>query len=146
MTTASPSQGDIGIERMCQLVGISRSGYYRRWQRSAPRQEETGLRDAIQRLALTHRHYGYRRIGALLRREGWQADHKRVLRLMREDNLLLRQTPFVPMTANFHHSWCVVPNLTRGIVSQHFVEWMRLRAGFAAPEILVVPPIRRAPK
>jgi hypothetical protein len=115
--TTSRSQGEIAIERMCQLVGISRSGYYRHWQLSAPRQEETGLRDAIQRLALKHRHYGYRRIGALLRREGWQANHKRVLRLMREDNLLcLRQTPFVPMTTNSHHNWCVVPNLTRGIV------------------------------
>jgi len=115
--TASQSQGEIGIERMCQLAGIGRSGYYGYWQRSAPRQEETGLRDAIQRLALKHRHYGYRRIGALLRREGWQANHKRVLRLMREDNLLcLRQTPFVPTTTNSRHNWCVVPNLTRGIV------------------------------
>jgi putative transposase len=68
-------------------------------------------------LALKHRHYGYRRIGALLRREGWQANHKRVLRLMREDNLLcLRHTPFVPTTTNSRHSWCVVPNLIRGIV------------------------------
>jgi HTH-like domain len=47
---------------------------------SAPHQEQTGLRDAIQRLALRHR------ISALLRRDGWQANHKRVLRLMREDN------------------------------------------------------------
>ena len=71
----------------------------------------------IQRLALKHRYYGYRRIGALLRREGWLANHKRVLRLLREDNLLcLRQTPFVPMTTNSRHTWCVVPNLTRGIV------------------------------
>ena len=114
---ASPSQGEIGIERMCQLAGISRAGYYRHWQLSAPRREETRLRDAIQRLALKHRHYGYRRIGALLRREGWQANHKRVLRLMREDNLLcLRHTPFVPTTTNSRHSWCVVPNLIRGIV------------------------------
>jgi HTH-like domain len=78
--TASRSQGEVGIERMCQLAGISRSGYYRHWQRSAPRQKETGLRNAIQRLALKHRHYGYRRIGALLRREGWQTNHKRVAR------------------------------------------------------------------
>jgi putative transposase len=99
------SQGEIGIERMCQLAGTSRSGYYRHWQRSAPHQ--AGLRDAIQRLALEHRHYGYRRIGALLRRDGWQANHKRVLRLMREDNLLCqRQTPFVP-TTNSRHPWCV---------------------------------------
>jgi len=44
---ASQSQGEIGIERMCQLAGICRSGYYRHWQLSVPRQEETGLRDAI---------------------------------------------------------------------------------------------------
>jgi putative transposase len=90
---ASQSQGEIGIERMCQLAGISRSGYYRHWQLSAPHWEKTGLRDAIQRLALKHRHYGYRRVGALLRRRGWQANHKRVLRLMREDNLCACATP-----------------------------------------------------
>jgi putative transposase len=112
----SQSQGEIGIGRMCQLAGISRSGYYRHWLLSLPRQEETGLRDAIQRLAIKNRHYGYRRIGALLRREGWQANHKRVLRLLREDNLLcLRHRPFAPQTTNSRHSWHVVPNLTRGM-------------------------------
>jgi transposase InsO family protein len=55
--------------------------------RNDPR-EETALRDVIQRLALANRHYGYRRIGALLRREGWCVNHKRVVRIMREDNLL----------------------------------------------------------
>ena len=111
---ASPSQGELGIERMCRLSGVSRAGYYRHWQASAPRQEEAGLRDAIQRLALSHRHYGYRRIAAQLGREGWQANHKRVLRLMREDNLLcLRRAAFVPTTTDSRHSWRVVPNLAR---------------------------------
>jgi hypothetical protein len=63
--TASRSQDAIGIEHMCQLAGVSRSGYYRHWQQSASRREENGLRDAIQRLALKHRHYGYRQIGSL---------------------------------------------------------------------------------
>ncbi|MQV99177.1 IS3 family transposase [Sinorhizobium medicae] len=70
----------------------------------------------MQRLALANRHYGYRRIGALLGREGWQANHKRVLRLMGEDNLLcLRNRPFVPRTTDSKHSWRVVPNLARGM-------------------------------
>jgi putative transposase len=113
---ASPSQGKIGIERMCRLTGTSRSGYYRHWQASAPRQEETGLRDAIQNLALAYRHYGYRRIAALLGREGWQANHKRLLRLMHEDNLLcLRRRSFVPATTDSRHGWRVVPNLARGM-------------------------------
>lgn len=102
---------------MCRLAEVGRAGYYRHWQGSAPRQEERGLRDAIQRLALAHRHYGYRRIAALLAREGWQANHKRVLRLMREDNLLcLRRAGLVPRTTDANHGWRVVPNLARGMV------------------------------
>jgi hypothetical protein len=50
MTTPLP-QGALTIERMCALAGVSRAGYYRHWAASAPRQEETGVRDAIQRLA-----------------------------------------------------------------------------------------------
>ncbi len=52
-----------------------------------------------------------------LRREGLAVNHKRVLRLMREDNLLcLRQEPFVPVTTDSRHGWRVVPNLARGMV------------------------------
>lgn len=117
MTAALP-QGEITIERMCALASVSRAGYYRHWAASAPRQEETGVCDAIQRLALAHPHYGYRRIAVLLRREGLAVNHKRVLRLMREDNLLcLRKRAFVPMTTDSRHGWRVVPNLARGMVA-----------------------------
>ena len=60
------------------LAGVSRAAYYRAWTFSDPLREETALRNVIQRLALANRHYGYRRIGALLRREGWCVNHKRV--------------------------------------------------------------------
>ena len=81
---------------------------------SAPRAAETALRDELQRLALAHRHYGYRRITALLRREGWRVNHKRVLRIMREDNLLcLRKAAFVPATTDSSHRWRIYPNLAR---------------------------------
>jgi transposase InsO family protein len=116
MTTPLP-QGVLTVERMCALAGASRAGYYRHWQASAPRQEETGVRDAIQRVALANRHYGYRRIAAQLRREGLAVNRKRVLRLMREDNLLcLRTRPFVPITTDSRHGWRVVPNLARGLM------------------------------
>ncbi len=116
MTSPRP-QGEITVERMCALTGVNRAGYYRHWRRSAPRQEETAVRDAIQRIALSNRRYGYRRIAAQLRRDGLVANHKRVLRLMRRDNLLcLRKRPFVPVTTDSRHSWRVVPNLARGLV------------------------------
>lgn len=108
------SQGMLSIERMCALAGVSRAGYYRRWRTSAPRQEETGLRDAVQRLALAHRHYGHRRLAALLRRQGWPVNKKRVLRIMRQDNLLcLRRRAFVPPTTHSRHGWRIYPNLAR---------------------------------
>ncbi|MDH3914031.1 MAG: IS3 family transposase [Rhodospirillales bacterium] len=121
------------------LSEVSRAGYYRHWRASAPRLEEAELRDAIQRLALSHRHYGHRRIAVLLRREGWCVNRKRVLRLMREDNLLcLRQRAFVPATTDSAHRFRVYPNLARKLettaVNQLWVAditYVRLQEGFA---------------
>lgn len=115
------SQGDrpgtrlsLSVERMCALAGVSRAACYRSWAKSEPLREETALRDVIQRLALANRHYGYRRIGALLRREGWSVNHKRLVRIMREDNLLcLRKPQFKPATTDSRHGWRVWPNLAR---------------------------------
>ena len=112
----TPPQGGLSIERMCALAGVSRASYYRYWRRAAPGREQIELRDVLQRLAVGHRHYGYRRLTALLRRDGWAVNHKRVLRLMRTDNLLcLRRRAFVPATTDSRHDWRVVPNLARGI-------------------------------
>jgi transposase InsO family protein len=110
-------QGMLTVDRMCRLAGVSRAGYYRHWAASAPRQEETAVRDAVQRTALANRRYGYRRIAKELGRNGLVVNHKRVLRLMRKDNLLcLRRRPFVPITTDARHEWRVVPNLARGMV------------------------------
>ena len=112
----TPPQGALAIERMCALAGVSRASYYRHWRRVAPGREQMELWDVLQRLAVGHRHYGYRRLTALLRREGWAVNHKRVLRLMRTDNLLcLRRRAFVPATTDSRHDWRVVPNLARGM-------------------------------
>jgi transposase InsO family protein len=113
----TPPQGQLSIERLCALAGVSRATYYRQWRDGAPRAEEIALRDVLQRLAIAHRHYGYRRLTALVQRDGWAVNHKRVLRLMRTDNLLcLRRRAFVPVTTDSRHGWRVVPNLARGII------------------------------
>lgn len=140
-----PPQGVLSIERMCALTGVSRASYYRYWRRAAPRDEQTELRDVLQRLAVAHRHYGYRRLGALLRREGWAVNHKRVLRLMRSDNLLcLRRRAFVPATTDSRHNWVVVPNLARGMqvtgLDQLWVAditYVRLREEFAFLAVVI---------
>jgi hypothetical protein len=86
-------QGSLSIERMCELARVSRASFYRSLKERRPAEEETEVRSAIQQIALEHRRrYGYRRICAELRRRGMPANHKRVLRMMRKDNLLaLRQ-------------------------------------------------------
>lgn len=110
------SREDVDIQRLCRLGGVSRAGYYRRFEASAPARADVELRDSIQRLSLAHRHYGYRRIAAQLRREGQIVNAKRVLRLMREDNLLcLRASPFVPGATMSRHGFAIAPNLTRGL-------------------------------
>jgi transposase InsO family protein len=73
------------------------------------------LRDAIQKLAIEMPAYGYRRITAALRRDDWVVNHKRVLRLMRADNLLcLRRRAFV-RTTDSDHALRVYPNLARDL-------------------------------
>jgi len=112
----TPGAG-LSVGRMCALAGVSRAAYYRAWACSDPLREETALRDVVQRLALANRHYGYRRIGALLRREGWCVNHKRLVRIMREDNLLCLARPlFRPTTTDARHSWRVWPNLARHLM------------------------------
>jgi transposase InsO family protein len=116
--TGSQGEGSLRkVERLCRLADVSRAAYYRHWAASAPRREETALRDVVQRLCLANRYYGYRRIGALLRREGWIVNHKRVVRVMREDNLLsLRKPVFRPATTDARHGWRIWPNLARRLI------------------------------
>jgi len=109
-------QSTLTIERMCQLAQVSRAGYYRFREQSktaaAAMQEEMELRSLIQQIALEHRrNYGYRRITRGLQDQGWRVNHKRVLRLMREDNLLsVRRRKFV-VTTDSRHSLQVYLNL-----------------------------------
>ena len=98
---------------MCRETGVNRAGFYRHWQQREPSAEETELRERLQQLALAQRSYGYRRIAALLRREGRLVNHKRVLRLLREDNLLaIRKKRFIT-TTDSRHRWRNWPNLAR---------------------------------
>jgi transposase InsO family protein len=104
---AAPRQ----VMRLCQALHLSRATFYRYRKAGEPVEPNIALLDQIQRLALEFPSYGYRRITAQLQREGWTVNHKRVLRLMHEDNLLcLRKRRFV-VTTNSDHGLPVYPNL-----------------------------------
>ncbi len=105
----------VSIQEACTAAQVSRASYYRYFDGHAPRQAETELRDRIQRIALENRCYGYRRVTADLRLQGIIVNHKRVLRVMRKDNLLsLRKRKFV-VTTDSSHGRPVYPNLMAGL-------------------------------
>ncbi len=107
------AQGGLSIQRMCEMAKVSRASFYRHWEMEEPTVAEMELRNTVQRLALAHRYYGYRRITELLRREGFMVGTKKVRRLMREDNLLaVRQRKFV-VTTDSDHTFGVYPNLAQ---------------------------------
>ena len=85
-----PLQGNLNTERICQLSQVSRAGFYRYLKGRAAIDEEMEVRSAIQEIAMEHRRrYGYRRITAALREGAMLVNHKRVLRVIAEDKLLM---------------------------------------------------------
>src|SRR5207302_2312388 len=102
----------IPVQRLCVLAQVSRAGFYR-WRHAPPAEDaDMDLRDAIQKIALEWPCYGWRRMTAELRRRGWTVNHKRVRRIMREDNLLcLRRRRFVVRTTDSNHDRPIYPNL-----------------------------------
>lgn len=112
MSLATP----IPVKRLCALAQVSRAGFYR-WRHAPPAADaDIDLRDAIQKIALEWPCYGWRRMTAELRRRGWTVNHKRVRRIMREDNLLcLRRRKFV-VTTDWNHQRRVYPNLAGELV------------------------------
>jgi transposase InsO family protein len=95
------------------------------------------IRDQMQRVAVESPAYGYRRITAELQQRGFAVNHKRVLRMMREDNLLCVRSRSFVVTTDSRHGLPVYPNLAREIqptaINQLWVAditYIRLRAEF----------------
>jgi putative transposase len=125
------------VNALCQMTGLSRAGFYR-WR--VPRLVtpiEMEVRDQMQKVALESPAYGYRRITHELQQRGFEVNHKRVLRMMREDNLLcVRRRAFV-VTTDSRHNLPVYPNLARAMkptaINQLWVAditYIRLRTEF----------------
>jgi transposase InsO family protein len=98
------------------MTGISRAGFYRS---RLPRQAtpvEMELRDEMQKIALEWPAYGYRRIAIELEHRGFLVNHKRVLRMLREDNLLCVRRKKFAITTDSRHHLPVYPNVAAEIV------------------------------
>jgi putative transposase len=107
----------LSISQSCRTLEVSRSGYckWRNQQVTVPSEnsEDMDLRNRIQEIALEFPGYGYRRITVELRNRGYAVNHKRVLRLMRQDNLLCLKKRFKPVTTDSSHGLPVYTNLLK---------------------------------
>ncbi len=114
-------QDHVDISSACSCLGVSRSGYYRWTKNGEPNQTpwDMELREELQNVALEFPYYGYRRLTRELGYRGYHANHKRILRLMRLDNLLCVRKTFKPQTTDSNHHYLVHPNLARYLKVTH---------------------------
>jgi len=109
--------GSLPISDAARLLGVSKSGYYKWLSKSCSDsiQAEMGIRDELQKIAIEFPRYGYRRMTIELNNRGFHVNHKRVLRMMREDNLLCVKRHFKPLTTDSNHDYRVYPNLMKNL-------------------------------
>jgi len=107
---------DLPVSQACKALEVTRSGYYSWKNDEPPPDPDLKVRMAIQEVALEFPGYGYRRIDKALRRKQVVVNHKKVLRLMREENLLCKRKSFKPHTTNSNHDYPLSPNLTKDLV------------------------------
>jgi putative transposase len=105
------------LSGLSAAVGISRATYYRQSDQTAPLADHAEIErhQAIQRIALEMPTYGHRPMAAELQRRDLPTGRDRVLRYMREANLLCRRRRAFVATTDSNHSLKVFPNLARDL-------------------------------
>ncbi len=105
----------MSVRRLCALLGTGRTWYYTHPTAAGRATRDTALRDAIERGVLDFPGYGYRRATKALQREGWAVNHKRVLRVMREEALLGHLKRRFVVTTDAAHGGRPYPNRLAGL-------------------------------
>lgn len=127
----------VSLMRLCELFGVNRAWFYQAQQVAAADDGDVSLRAAIEQLALEFPRYGYRRVTAALQRDGWLINHKRVLRIMREESLLCQLKRRFVLTTDSRHGYQLYPNLLAGLELRRIdqlwvgdISYVRLPGGF----------------
>ena len=114
------------------------SFYYKPKSRSPERMEaEADLRDRIEAICLEYTRYGYRRVTHELRHKGCHVNHKKVLKIMRESDLLCRVRRRRVKTTDSKHRFPRYHNLIKGMAISRLnqvwladITYIRIRTGF----------------
>ena len=106
---------DYPVTVLCETLDCARSSFYYQAQPG----DDTALRAVIEQLAGEWPTFGYRRVTALLRREGWTVNRKRVQRLMKAMGLQVAPKRRKKATTNSQHAFPRYPNLVKGLEVTH---------------------------
>jgi len=113
------------------------SYYYHPRDKAAEKKADADLRDKIETICLSFPRYGYRRVTAALKRQNLRVNHKKVLRLMRESDLLCRVKRRKVRTTDSRHRFPRYPNLIKNMVIKRLnqvwladITYIRIRTGF----------------
>ena len=110
------SQKDMPIRHACSSLNISKTTYYNHAKPQDRNSRDIVVKKIIRDIALEYTKYGYRRITAELHRRGQPTNHKKVLWIMREENLLCKpKKKFRITTTDSNHNYLIYPNLARDI-------------------------------
>lgn len=108
-------QSKLPISHICTNKTVSRATYYRLDNQNI-QSLDVNLKPIIQEIALEFPFYGYRRITKELRNRGNNVNHKKVLKVMRSENLLCRRKKaFKPVTTQSNHNLKTYPNLIKNL-------------------------------
>jgi len=120
-------------------MNLARSSFYHKGRTRKPEEMkvEADLRGRIEAVCLEFPRYGYRRVTHQLKHEGWQVNHKKVLRLMRETELLCHVRRKWVKTTDSRHYFPRYPNLIKGMVINRLnqvwladITYIRIWTGF----------------
>lgn len=106
----------LSINKTCNSLQVSKSGYYTWRNRIQKKDYDAKLKKEINKIAEEFPFYGYRRVTVELRNRNKLTNHKKVLRIMREEELVCRRKKaFRPVTTQSDHGLKVYPNLTKDL-------------------------------
>ena len=109
-------KSSLSKQTSCKIFEVSKSAYYKYKDSDPQRENNTELLAAMRQICKDFVKYGYRRVTKALQRDGWIVNHKKVRRLMKENNLLIKRKKFKPKTTNSKHMLKRYPNLVRDLV------------------------------
>jgi len=130
-------QSLLPVTKISEALDVTSRGYYKWRNRKNHSDGNISIRKGIHEIALEFPKYGYRRVMHELRRRGEAVNHKRILRLMREENLLVRRKKYKPKTTQSNHGLPKYKNLIQDFtligINQVWVSditYIRLGKGF----------------